>query len=570
MSSSSSSTSSSTESTPAPLICSKPGCGKQSTIKCSRCLDASYCSEECLKEHFEKHKETCVQTEGNEIILNKSQMEKLQKVEELRKDLQKNFQLGENTKVIDASFKILELLTDLPPPIKLGDGIQVRMNLSTALLRAKRIDEAVEQANIVVNEAKLAVELRKGHPQAIEVMAIALTIHVSANIAKGELDTALDSALLSNKMAESIYPKNDLRFFRFLRPLANVYEQKGDLAEAEKILVKAYTMASIAKGPQAMESLIVTDELVSMFMSKKDSASALKHAIKNYTNIKEKANLSEEEKLILADASSRISSIYAMEGKFAEAEPYVKHTLELRENSKVSPPQPLGIGYALSQYVAVEEGLKKLSQDSVKKLEKAIDIFAKVSGQHSPDFIKCNIQLRKVKKILDPSSSEVEVESKAKPITEKFGYVDMNYQITILREKSRVTESELKLIQSFKPDDGSGRMMAANNFFETGKMVVAEALISDAYKIFLSKHGADHPATKASLQNLLATKKHRLDQIWLEVTTEEILEMEEKDKLKSEQPEEEEQKKDELSAEETAFINSLTSSQPPSGGCVIC
>lgn len=521
--------------------CGNPGCNEPGKLKCTGCESIYYCSAACQKKHWGDHKTQCKKTKAvsptpassssssSNIPPNTSAVneELLNKLNVLRQDIQKAFSIGNFPLAIAKTDEALVLARELPKNIGLSEVIQLTLNQSTAFLQVNKPKDAENASKKAILNAEIGVTERPNNPQAIEVLAIALTTHTISLVANGKLDEALESSTRSLKLAESIYPKNDIRLQKALRTLAIVYDKKGESSEAEKTFFRAYTIVSIHIGPQTGEAQLLIDDITNLLIRKNDLEAAEKYARNNYKSITEKNVTDEKEKLILADSSSRLASILVKRSQFDEAEALVTEALKLRETTTMKNVNPLGVAYSLAQLAGIKETLNKLDEDIEGMLMKALDIFSRFKGQHSAEVVNTLAQLRSVKNKKSAISGE--------------SNTDDNLEYKILHESklpkknassngSPISAEEQTLLDQF-PDsnpDAIGRMVLANRFFEKGSFLSADILINKAHQLFIEQFGPDHQNTIAAKQNLTAVRNNRINQLWMQIVAEEVLKLEEK------------------------------------------
>lgn len=544
--------------------CANPTCEETGKLKCAGCSSVYYCSQQCQKTHWSEHKTVCKKatsssptpssptpaTAANKATSagapNAPVSEPHAQLQTLKGEIQKHFSMGDFETAIKKSDDALQLAKTLPPLIAVSETIQLHINLSTAFIHLNRVNEAESHAEQAVKNAEIAVSQRPNQPQPIEVLSIALGSRAVALLTNNKLDEALETAQKALTLAETIYPKNDPRLHKSLRSVGLILDKKGDTTNAEITLVKAYTIICIAGGPHTGEAQLLTEDLVGMFIRKNDLENAEKYARKNYKGIKDKTNFTGNEKAVLADSASRLANILLRKGDHTTSESLIEEALEIRQSKEFSSLNPLGIAFSLTQLVAVRELLNKLDNESEDMLKKAIDIFGRMKGPNSPEVINTLNQLKNIRNKnkggssspVNASRSSVTVEdvdddeddeteeakgsnkslTKASSSSAKTTKKGDNYDITPL-ERSK--------IDALPPNDGVSRMQLAGLMYEQNKFATAELLLSQAYNIFLKSNGPDHEHTKAAKQNLGLVRNNRLNQLWMQVVTEEILKFEE-------------------------------------------
>jgi tetratricopeptide (TPR) repeat protein len=463
-------------------------------------------------------------------------------LEALKVKIQQSFNQQQFELATQQSMEALELIKALPLGESIAETIQIHVNLSTACIHTNRLDDAIHHATFAVETAEKGLEMAKDNPQAHEILAITLnSLAQSLTTKGGDLGPAQQAAQRAITICESIYPTNDPRLHKPLRSLGVVLEKKGDLADAEKTFKRAYLMLHLSVGPQVPEAQMLTEDLINFYMRKNDIDAAEQQAQKNYKGICDRPQLNDRDQLILADSASRYASLLLRRGKFALAEPVVERALNLREQSRVMNRNPLGIAFGIVQLCAIREQLNKLDQSAVQMMMRAIDIFSKLRGPQSSEVTNSVAQLQTIRTIL--SAKEASTSSSKDGADDDDD--DLKYTVkdsksgaakrsTTSTEKlisdakhnaktNEISEEDKRKMASIKPEDGNTRMALANMYFQQSKYNCAEILLAEAFEIFRKELGLEHQATKAAQQNLAVTRANRLNQLWMEIVSEESL-----------------------------------------------
>lgn len=560
------------------ISCANPECNEPGKLKCSGCASVAYCSPACQKKHWSTHKAVCktlkanastTVTQTSEIPATTSSNVAIEpssavppaakseleiKFQAIQTETQKLFVAGKFTESIKSGMEALELAKQFPPHVGTTEIVQIHLNCSSAYMQMQKFTEAVEQAELAAQEAENGIKLRPGQPQAIEVLAITYGTKAFSLINAGKFEEASVAAEKSLAMAETIYPKSDPRLHKPLRALALVRERQGNLEEAEKYFFKSYTLLSLGLGPQSTEAQMSIDELCNMLLKKNDLASAEKFARLNYKAISEKT-LDERGELILGDSASRLAQVVRRQGRFPEAEELLQQALKVREE-KLIRNNPIGVAYTLSQLAAVQEAQGKVGADVEAKLMRALDIFGRVKGQSSPEVQSTLNQLRIVRSkrnngagpgtapaaVTDEDGLEYSISSESKTSTVTTGSrapasapraasgttASPALAATGTAPASTLSDDEELARLQFGPEDGMGRMLAANTFFEQGRFNCAEVVITEALEIFMRQKGPADQLTMAARQNLNVARGNGLNKLWMQVVAELVLEQEEK------------------------------------------
>ncbi len=448
------------------------------------------------------------------------------KLTALKEEIQQSFNKGQFDVATTKSNEALDIIKDLPPQERIPETIQIHVNLSTACIHMRRMEDAVKHAKIAVDTAEKGIELQPDHPPALEIHAITLNSYTQALAIVGKLDEAQAAAQKSIEICESIYPKNDPRLHKPLRSMAMILDKKGNKEESEKALIRAYTLLHLSVGPQVPEAQILSDEIVGMYMSRDNVDAAEKHAFKNFRAISDRTDLNDRDLLILADSATRYASILVRQKKFAEAEPVVEKAWNLREQSRIFPRNPIGVAISIVQLAGIREELNKIDQELVQLMIRAVDIFSKVRGPQSQEVANTVQQMQRIRAKL--SSSEGNKNDKD---DDKLTYTvkdskpksSAESKLKSSAKSNEISEEDRKKIDSIPADNANARMMLANMYFEQAKYNCAEILLAQALELFTKQVGPEHKATQAAHQNLMVVRNQRLNQLWMEVVSEEAI-----------------------------------------------
>lgn len=551
--------------------CANPDCNENGKLKCAACSSVYYCSQNCQKKHWSTHKTECKKSSNSPsptpsspkaappATANNATSEPHAQLQALKGEIQKHFSMGDFDNAVKKSDEALQLAKTLPPLIAISETIQLHINLSTAFIHMNRASEAESHAEQAVKNAEIAVSQRPNQPQPIEVLSIALGSRAIAFITNNKTEEALESAQKSLTLAETIYPKNDPRLHKSLRTLGMIYDKKGDTNNAEVTLLKAYTIICLAGGPQTGEAQLLTEDLVGIYARKNDLENAEKYARKNYKGIKDKfTSLQGTEKAILADSATRLANILLRKGDPIGAESLVEEALEIRQNKEFSSLNPVGIAFSLTQLVAIHELTNKLTEESEEMLKRALDIFSRVKGPNAPEVLNTINQMRNIRSkriggggnspvnsgtssggkggvlVEDVNDDDDEEAEEVKGNGNNTKASSLTKQTASSSTKANrkpennfdITAEEKRRIDAIPANDGVSRMQLAGLMYEQNKFAAAELLLSQAYNIFLKQHGTEHDHTKAAKQNLGLVRNNRLNQLWMQVVSEEILNFE--------------------------------------------
>lgn len=487
-------------------------------------------------------------------------------LQNLKNEIQRSFQTKDIDSIRLKSDEALQLMKQLPPAQALLEIIQLYLTLSTAFFHLNRFPEAFENAELSIAYAQQQVSQNPNQPQPLELFSMALGCKVMACLGlqgKEQLDAGLEAAKRSFAIAEAIYPKNDFRLHKSLRSLGLIQVKREEYSEAEKALLKAYTILCLTSGPTSPEAQYLTDDLVQMCYQKEDLEAAEKYARSNYKKVMEgrdnrngkRLTIPEEfdkekERIItqiVADSGARLATCLVKRSNFVEAEPIIECCLSLRDDPQY-PSNPLGIAYTLAQLCGVKEQLGKVDEIVEAMLVRALEIFGPTRGQNSTEVMNTLNQLRTVRQRRNGGGAQSSSlgSNKVGSTENDSEDDDANYRIkeeSSLRSLSNgsrspanasgnaspalsmgdLTEDDRRKINSMPKGDGPRRMMLANAFFEQRKYLAANILLTEAHSIFADELGEEADMTKMARQNMMVSVLKRIEQQWLQIVSEEIL-----------------------------------------------
>lgn len=535
-------------------VCGNPDCGNPGKLRCSACATIIYCSSECQKKHWNQHKASCKTL--NKTSLSQKMDNFPVQLQTLKNEIQRAFQTKDMEGIKTKSDEALQLMKQLPPAESLLEIIQLYLTLSTAHFHLNRFNEAFSFAEQSIAHAQLQVSQMPNQPQPLELLSMALGCKVMAclGLPATHHDSGLEAAKNSLAIAEAIYPKNDFRLHKSLRALGLIQNKREEYSEAEKALLKAYTILCLTSGPTSPEAQYLTDDLVQMCYQKEDLEAAEKYARSNYKKVMEgrgsdgkRLTIPDEfdrdkERVITqitADSCARLATCLVKRGSFVEAEPIIECCLSLRDDPQY-PSNPLGIAYTLSQLCGVKEQLGKVDETVEAMLVRALEIFGPTRGQNSPEVMNTLNQLRTVRQRRNGGATAQSPSSGSRKVDD---IDDDSYRVkeeSTLRSLSNgnrsstggaspalsmgdLTEDDRIKINSMPKNDGPRRMMLANAFFEQRKYLAANILLTEAHSIFADELGEEADMTKMARQNMMVSVLKRIEQQWLQIVSEEVL-----------------------------------------------
>lgn len=460
-------------------------------------------------------------------------------IQAAKMDLQRTFASGNVEAINNKLDDVRAAIKRLPEPFASIELVQTLANLSTAFLHTGKVQEALVSNEEAVRVAESLVTLQPNRPEPLDLLSGALAVKTNVHMAVGKLDVAFEAAQRAFSIAETIFPKNDIRMSKSLRNLGVVLSRKGEFSEGEKYLVRAYTIVCLSTGAHSPEAQMLTDDLVNLSTNKNDIDCAEKYAKSNFKKVSEMTVKEPKDEQILADSASRLGSILVKRGNFADAEPLVAQALSIRENNQSENFNPLGVAYSLAQLAGIQEELEKVTGKTEEMLIRALDIFASSKGQQSPEVMNTLNQLRSVrskrtdKKCIGEDDGDEDLkytvsENKPEGSSNGKGSADSpRLPSRMFADPFGLTEQDRKKIASIPADDGDSRLMAAQMYFQTSKFLAASILLSEAHDVFLSKEGPSGEKTKMAKQNLMVSHTKRIDQLWLSSAREELMRLEE-------------------------------------------
>ena len=514
--------------------CANPECNETGKLKCAACASVVYCSAQCQKKHWNAHKVNCKSAKVANVP---QKVDPNLILQSMKNEIQRFFAMGDFENAIKKSEEALSLVKTFPPIVAISETIQININLSTAYVHLNRPMEAQHHADIAVQNAETAVTQRPNQPQPLEVLSIALSGKAVALLSNGKVDEALEAAQKSVTIAESVFPKNDPRLHKSLRTLALIYDKKGNHNDAEVNLLRAYTIVCLAGGPQCGEAQLLTEDLVGLYNRKSDFDGAEKYARKNYKALKEKT-LNGPENAVVADSATRLANTLVRKGDIAAAEPLIAEALEIRDSKEYAAMNPLGIAFSLSQYAGVLEQLGKLDSNVESMLMRSLEIFTRIKGPGSPEAMNVLAQLKNVRgkrnatpnKVtsssgvtVDDASDDENSNQNTKTPSSSSGKHSALSSPKKSQESYDINAEDQRKIDSLPPNNGVVRMQLAGHFFEQSRFAAAEVVLQQAFNIFLQANGPEHEHTRAARQNLNLVRNNRLNQLWMQVVAEEVL-----------------------------------------------
>ena len=503
--------------------CSNPSCSGAAKKKCSACATVSYCGTDCQKAHWPVHRKACkaartaaTNSDGVAAVEKVSvASDAAVKLQQAKAETQQSFNSGDFTASVKSGNDALSFAKLLPEPASSIEAIQIHLNMTTAYMQLKRAAEAKIHSSLCVEVAERSLAIRKGEPQAIEMLVVALGCKSYVLVGDNKVDEADAFASRALSLAEQIFVPNDVRLFKSIRAMGTIRDKQNRLEEAAAQYTRAFEIVFEGHGPVHQETLQVIDELVNVLVKKNDQKTAETLVRKCYDAAM--SSTIDPNHLLIGDAAGRLATILAKGGKESEAEPYMKQALQVREKC-LGVNHPL-VGITLGFMAGIYEGQGQFGEETEGLLLRAMDIFRQTEGPQGAHVKTTLGHIQRIRMKRDGrfnangTIEEVDEEDEIEEVSTK------GAQKISSAQKEKIKEM---LNAEFHPDDGVGRMRHAAFCFELQEFSKAEVLLAEAFDIFLRDNGPTHPSTAAARQNLEVVRTNALNQLWQEVARDEI------------------------------------------------
>ena len=561
--------------------CANPSCeGGEGKFKCSACSTVAYCSPACQKSHWPAHKGDCklarsggkpkataaagdsAASENKYASSAKSAAminaalnphETAQRLQVLKLETQKLFTVGDFATAVKTGDTALAIARLLPEPAATMECIQIHLNMTSAHLQLKKMEEAQKHSKHGVELAERGMIMRPGDGHAIEMLAVALGSRTNVLLNEDMFDEAYKHGSRALSLAGKMYGPSDPRLFKYLRAVGLTQDKQEKLDESVTLLMRAFDLAFEHMGPLHSDCQSVTDELVNILFRKDgsvDKDKALELCKKSY-EMGQRAILSGKiEKMDMAegslgDSAARYGTVLAKLEKEAEAEPVMRHAIKLREKSLGADHPTVGI--CLGYLAAILEGQGKVEEEAESCLVRAMEIFKKVEGPNGSHVQSTMVHLQRIRMkrsrmFYAPAGStggddddDEEEDTNVKVDTaKKVPAKPATPTSTVEAKKTSGTGSPSSAVTKvaktksgipeviFSADDGVGRMQHATQCFQMQEFSRAEILLAQAFDIFLRDNGPSHASTLAAKQNLEVVRANAINKLWQEVAKEEF------------------------------------------------
>jgi tetratricopeptide (TPR) repeat protein len=537
--------------------CGNPTCDKVGVKVCSACSSVWYCSGDCQKAHWPNHKGPCKQmrlakaaTAGSSgkaedsapsVFVDPAARPEgsgspkaaspspespkiandvvIMRLQNIKGQIQSAFQSGDFPASIRLGSEALSVASMIPEPGKSVELIQLHLNISSAYLQMGKLEEAEAESKSCVDIAEKAVATRQKNPQSIDMLHVTLTNRTFILLNMNRLSEGEACGVRAVGLAESIFPSGDVRLFKPLRALGLIRVKQENLDEADQLLKRAYVCTMKGNGVCNQDTQTVVEDLMQLYMRRKDLASSEKLAKKNYDAMIE-SGVSKEH-MLFGEAAAKYASVLANGGKANSAEPYMQQALIAREKNNGA--NSLAAGVTLMAIANIREACNNVSEDTERLLIRALEIFKQVEGPQSPHVLNAIAFIRRVhtkrESMLGKKKSDDDDDGVITTSESKHGSSSSSSRsLPTMLPRS----DDGKPIPKFPADDGISRLQHSAYYFETAQYWKAEVLLQEAYEIFLRLHGPDHQNTQAAAQNLTIVKHNSINQLWHEVVAEEL------------------------------------------------
>jgi tetratricopeptide (TPR) repeat protein len=507
--------------------CGNPSCENPGKFTCSACSSISYCSATCQKSHWSSHKVQCktisqamksnsspskttIKASGQTLISSSGTPSDINeistKLQNIKQELTTAYQTNDMKVIIKLGNEGISLAKLLPEPASTIELIQLHLNFSNAYMQANLVKEAEPHIIKCVEYAEKGLILRPNHPQAAEMLSVALVSKAYWLLNNEKLIEAEEIAVKARQLASQIYSLKEPRNFKTLRCMGIIREKQDRITEAEDLFNQAYELV-IGVNPGHSEPHMVMDDLVQMLLKRDLLESAEKYARAHYEALVEKIPLNEPLSFVIGDAGARHASILCRMNRNAEAHVLMKQALELRV--KYLGPMAPPVAMTLIALAGICEAMDKPREEIEALLGRAYEIFYKTEGPSGVHALTTAEHLRKLK--LGQKVLIDEVSDSASSATSS--------QLS----SSRVNDDDdddPATVPTYAPKDGNGRMRQASVYFEKAKYNKAEVLLAQAADIFAEQVGVDNPVTKTARQNLGVVRHNIITKLWKEVVAE--------------------------------------------------
>jgi tetratricopeptide (TPR) repeat protein len=230
----------------------------------------------------------------------------------MKESTQTLFQQGNFSAAAKVGEEALLLAQQLPPASAMGELVQILLNLTTCYLELRQMAQAEATSERCLKLGEQGQGLNPRHPPATEVLSLALGARALVLMHGGRCQEAVGLAQRSVALSEGLYPRNDPRVCKPLRTLALALEKTDCSCEAEKTLLRCYTILSLSLGVESRDAQSFFEELVNVSLRRGDLLAAERYAAKNYRSVKDKD--AGKNGVALGDAAARLGFIHARQG----------------------------------------------------------------------------------------------------------------------------------------------------------------------------------------------------------------------------------------------------------------
>jgi tetratricopeptide (TPR) repeat protein len=458
-------------------------------------------------------------------------------------ETQKAFSKGDFATAVKCGEAALTLARLMPESARTMECIQIHLNMTTAHLQLKNSDESQRHSKVSVELAEKGMIMRPGDSHAVEMFAVALGSRTNVLINENQLDEAEKHGMRALSLAEKMFGPNDPRLFKYLRAVGITREKQDKVDEAIKLLTRAFDLVFEHLGPLHGDTQTVADELVNLHMRRcddSDKEKALATSRKCYElGLKALAAETADKRQAegsLGDSAARVGTVLAKLDREAEAEPFMRTALALRE--KVLGENHPAVAVSLGYMAGILEGQGNFGDETEAFIVRSMNIFKELEGPNGQHVRSSMVHLQRIRmkreallagagsnnddddddddadKAADASKTGTSKPASAVVTTKK---AVGSTAVTKGKGKTAVPDIE------FAADDGVGRMQHATMCFQMQEFSRAEILLAQAFDIFLRENGPSHASTAAARQNLEVVRANAINKLWQEVAKDEIL-----------------------------------------------
>ena len=263
-------------------VCQNSECGEAGKLKCSACASVTYCSASCQKKDWSIHKRNCKQLKAaqsssqlavsvsapnngsvstsskhNNTTVTAASPDNVaiitQKLQELKDKTHKSFQEGDFQTSCKFAEDALLCARKLPSHLAIGEVIQLQLNLTTGYIELKKFPLAESHSKECLSQAETLFSQNPNNQTIVEMLSMAKCNKAVYLLNTSRLDEALNIIKESVTLSEQVYGKQDIRLCKGIRILSLIQERLSQIADAERNLLKCYTISCLSAGVESRE-----------------------------------------------------------------------------------------------------------------------------------------------------------------------------------------------------------------------------------------------------------------------------------------------------------------------------